>query len=309
MVIQGKRIRNINRLAKLVTNAKSFIVGIRIPMTTPNLLQQIGFSREPNVGDSVLPKTVFGPTSTFNSDGKFIVHKDQPMEERVTHQTQWSWTQWRGRYQREERTEIRDVTKLCYPRTFVGPPAIELTVVLSEDGTSIVTAPLMSIDASGEDACVHVVNLFLEIFGECEIFSDNLAQLNLCEVRKFNWTILPQGRRPWLQVKGDLQPIIDELPEGSKPVIEYRFETINRYKPEFVAVGEAGFRGYVVFGFPDKNLHVFESAYTGNATYVFRENWEDLSKLTKADILNESLHHARVVHLNSWSGHVQNILS
>ena len=308
MVIQGKRIRKINRLTRFVANDQAFIVGIRVSATTANALQQIGFTRNPEVGDSILPRTVFGPVSTFNADGKFIVHKDQPMEERVTHQTQWTWTQWRGRYQREERTEIRDVTKMCYPRTFVDPPAIEFTVVQSEDGTPIVAAPQMTIDDSGGDTCVHVVNLFLEVFGKCEIFSANLEQITIPEVRKLNWTILPQGRRPWPQVKGDLQPIIDELPDGSKPVIEYRFETINRHNPDFVAIGEAGFRGYVVFSFTDKNLHVLESAYTGNATYVFRENWEALSRLTKAEILNEGLQHARVIHLNSWTGQIQHLL-
>jgi hypothetical protein len=59
-------------------------------------------------------------------------------------------------------------------------------------------------------------------------------------------------------------------------VIRHRFETINGYNPDFVGVGQAGFRGYVIFGLTEKNLFVCESIYTGNATYVFDKRWEEL---------------------------------
>jgi hypothetical protein len=79
-----------------------------------------------------------------------------------------------------------------------------------------------------------------------------------------------------------------------------RFHRVNGYEPSFVAVGRAGFKGYVVFGFPDLNIYILESTQTNNATYVFEENWERLSQMTKAEILNNELHKDRIIHRQSW---------
>ena len=75
-----------------------------------------------------------------------------------------------------------------------------------------------------------------------------------------------------------------------------------------IAQGRGGFSGYIVFGFPRKNLYVLESLYYGNATYVFRENWEKLSQLSKAVILSGNLQTARIVHQPGWEKEVRHLL-
>ena len=92
-------------------------------------------------------------------------------------------------------------------------------------------------------------------------------------------------------------------------VLQYRLEAINSYGPSFRAIGEAGFRGYVVFGFPDKGAYCLESMYTGNATYVFSDDWGVLSKRTKAEILNEHLQKDRLIHVKGWSKKVHSLLA
>ena len=66
--------------------------------------------------------------------------------------------------------------------------------------------------------------------------------------------------------------------------------------------------GQVIFGFPHKNLHILESMYFGNATYVFDERWEELSKMTKAEILDQRLQTDRVIHEEGWENRVRNLL-
>ena len=73
-------------------------------------------------------------------------------------------------------------------------------------------------------------------------------------------------------------------------------------------MGRGGFSGYVVFGFPEKNIYVLESAYTGNATYIFDERWEQLSKMTKAEILNEQLQTDRIIHRVGWNRRIDDLL-
>ena len=43
-----------------------------------------------------------------------------------------------------------------------------------------------------------------------------------------------------------------------------------------------------------------ESIYPNNATYVFADNWQELSQLTKAQILNGGLQNARLIHKENW---------
>ena len=67
--------------------------------------------------------------------------------------------------------------------------------------------------------------------------------------------------------------------------------------------------GYVIFGFPEKNLYVLESGFYGNATYVVTDDWEVLSRMTKAELINGDLHQTRVVHLKSWSYEIRQLLT
>ena len=47
----------------------------------------------------------------------------------------------------------------------------------------------------------------------------------------------------------------------------------------------------------------------GNATYVFDKDWEELSKLTKAQILDEGLQRDRVIHRKGWHQRIRHLLS
>jgi len=72
-------------------------------------------------------------------------------------------------------------------------------------------------------------------------------------------------------------------------------------------VGNAGFHGYIIFGFKKKNFYILESVHLGNATYVFGKNWEELSKLTKKEILDEGLQEKRIIHKRSWENQIRNL--
>lgn len=45
---------------------------------------------------------------------------------------------------------------------------------------------------------------------------------------------------------------------------------------------------------------MFESNQAGNATYVFKGDWENASQLTKYDIIKGDLCHKRIVHAKAW---------
>ena len=168
-----------------------------------------------------------------------------------------------------------------------------------QGGLLLITDPLLY-EGAGSLDLLHALNVCLELFGECEVFTDNLKSVVPPADRRLNWEILPPGKYPWERILSVVQPIIDRAKKGNRAAITMRLETVTGYEPEFVAMGSAGFHGYMIFGFPTKSLFILESAYYGNATYVFDKNWETLSKLTKAEILDQSLQKDRLLHLSGW---------
>ena len=220
----------------------------------------------------------------------------------------WRWKQWRGRYDSEEREKVVDVPYKRYPRTFVPPTSIEFLIRARTNGDKIVAVEPTDFTTANESWLLTAVNLFLEIFGECEILTQNLDNIIQAPVRQLNWNVLPLGQHPWKSILGGINPLIQKQPAGNQPLIRKRLETINSVGPEFVAVGRGGFTGYLVFAFPAKKLFVLESIHHGNATYVLGKKWETISKLSKAEILANNLHIHRVIHLADWEQNIRKIL-
>ena len=146
----------------------------------------------------------------------------------------------------------------------------------------------------------EIINLFLELFGSCEIVGRDYLSKVKTKIKKVNWHILPQGEMPWERLKHNLNEMLDTVKVEHKEDALNRFEFINKFAPNFVARGNGGFNDYVVFAFEDKNLFVMENAFAGNATYVFKDDWINISQLTKAQILKENLQEDRLIHKKNW---------
>lgn len=307
MIIKRKRIRNIKNYIGFIKPSTKIVIGVIDIVRYRDILTKIGFTDNLEIGESMLPSTSPGPVSEFNAEGRYKRHRDQPME--TAYRTrEWHWKEWRGRYDYEDKWDFVDVPYQRYPRTFISPPSIELKIAANTQGEKIITSPLIDYIEGNETLLKHIINLFLEILGECQVFTEDLDAIIRTPIKRLNWRILPPGKRPWKTLRKEIDPIIDLAPKGNQPVIRYRLEIINRYEPNFVAIGQAGFHGYIGFGFDEKNIYVFESIYTGNATYVFDERWEELSKKTKAEILDQNLQNDRIIHRKGWAGKIKNLL-
>jgi hypothetical protein len=143
--------------------------------------------------------------------------------------------------------------------------------------------------AADDEILLHVINLLLELFGECELLTDDLEPLLRAPVRRLNWELLRPGDVTPENVRARLEPAFSDRDESARLVAEHRLSVAESLGASFVATGTCGFRGYVVFGFPDRNLYVLESLFHGNATYLFGEDWERLSQLTKSEVLHGEL--------------------
>jgi hypothetical protein len=306
MLIRQTRIRNLKGKADHFTIGTQIVIGAILVPDLISRLKSIGFTEGMNVGDRLLPAGI-GPISRFNAYGGSVVHKDQP-KETAYRSVEWHWKEFRGRNHTEEMSKIVEVPYQRYPRTEIPPPSIELTIAMTADGQRILVAPAMKFRGVHDSNLIHAVNLLLEIIGYCQLFTSQLGEVIQSPIRRLNWSLLPAGQRSWAELRPALTKVINRAKEGNRPVIEHRMEAINSYSPDFVAIGLAGFAGYVVFGFPARKLFVLESIYSGNATYVFGEKWEELSRLTKVQVLDGNLQLDRIVHREGWERRIRTLL-
>lgn len=305
MRIQKKRVLKVKVNLVGVAQGSTVITGYPVDETNGKRLQQIGFTPEAMVGERVLP-SVLGPATRYNAEGKAIVHRDKPMETKYR-EMEWTYNQWHGK-DSVEVTDFVDVPYKCYPRTPVPPVGIELMIVEDTKGRKLIVAPSIRYVEALEESLRVAINVLLELFGACDILDESLSTATNSPFVSLNWTVLPQGEMPWPKLKPLLQDLVDRQKPGNKPVVAHRLEEINKYSPDFVAVGQGGFSGYVVFGFPKKNLFVLECTKYGNATYVFERDWEALSQMTKAEILNNAYQKDRLIHVEKWVDRLRDLL-
>lgn len=305
MIVIKKRIREIGNNFPNLKSGDKFLVGIKNLDRFRDKLDKIGFQGI-EVGSAVLPSPV-GQISLFNAEGKYLKDKTKP-KETAYREAEWHWKEWHGRDQTIERSKTVYVPYKRYPRVFVSPPSLELKIVKNQQRENILVTPILELNSKNEKDIIHAINLILEIFGECQTFSENLNDLLKVTIKRLNWRVLPEGKMPWQKLKQELKNMLDIAGKGKRIVVGNRIETVNKYNPEFVAVGTAGFTGYIILGFPKRKLYVLESAFYGNATYVFEKEWEKLSQMTKAEILTDSLQKDRLIHQKGWETKVKTLL-
>ena len=65
-----------------------------------------------------------------------------------------------------------------------------------------------------KDRIRHIINMFLEIFGMCEIVDTDHIPISAGNVRTVEWTILPPGKYPWEVAKQHLAEYFNNVLDG-----------------------------------------------------------------------------------------------
>ena len=298
---QPKSVRSLSVYEATIQRLGTFRIAHALP-TDPIALRSLGFESEPAEGESLIPSPV-GPTSTFNANGREVIRRDLPKvsQSRMV----WStWKDWHG----NPHSGMQVRSQQVYQKELIPPPEEYLIAMQAESGPLVVSRAL-SKTIDGDEKIIHVINLFLEIFGTLEITSVDLKSAESLLVKRLNWRILPPGVFPFERATTELADYLERLDESVRPVVQSRIRAVTQHKPDFVAVGLGGFRDYVVFGFQSKGIYVLESPTLGNATYVFKNNWAELSTLSKKEILDGALHEARLIHNNRWTGALRHAIT
>lgn len=306
MTIRQTRIRNTEYHLAGIPARADFRVAWEIVEDAATKIARAGFSDDAKDGDAILP-AIRGRVSRLNAEGSWIVRRDQPKEERYIRTVSWNWREYRGRGDYEEMEEFRDIYRKCYPRDQVPAPSIEITRVTVE-GRHFIVSPVLSNDAAHQDGARHTINLFLELFGECELVAVGLQAFAPPAQRRVNWVILPPGEHPWDRVADHIRQVVRGMAARSSDVILDRATTISGYGPASVYQGVAGFSDYLAYDFPAKGIVILESIRRDNALYVLGEDWVSASQRTKAEIINQNIHQGRIIHTEGWKERIAEVL-
>lgn len=283
-----------------------FRVMSRLDGSSFSQLIRAGYQATATHGTTILPSGV-GPTTRFNANGRWIIRRDLPKESRYILTRYWTWTQFSGD-DRVEHEGMKDVYRDCYPRDFVSPPGVEVTLTYVDDQVCV-TTPELNKTSALEGHNVHCVNLMLELFGQCDLVSEELKSIQMPRIRSANWRMLPPGEYPWEKLERHIQTAMGNRSTDTQRVIWDRQETIKGLSPDEIYVGEAGFGDYLAYVFKGRKLVVLESVRKDNAIYVFGLDWKRVSQLSKAEILRDNLQIARIVHTNGWKTNLSGLLT
>lgn len=290
------RIRNTSAYLQPIVDNASFYVTMEVADIDITRLKRIGFiNMEP--GENILPRAV-GSVSRYNANGRFIIHRDQP---KIIKYRSFDVPGWHDTWH-----EVT-VPYKAYPRTFEAGPEIRLTLV-EKNGDLFVSSPQLQKTAETDYLNKHVINLFIDLFGNFQLKSAQWQSVFAnVPIRRLDWTLLPLGEYPWSRIESE--GLLPKHKDGKRRQIRHTDEVIRQFNPESCAIGNGGFKGYVAFCFPQKGVTLLENFFHGNATYVFDQDWEELSRLTKATIIQGRLALKRIEHRNGWEQEIIKLLS
>ena len=267
----------------------------------PSRLGKAGLVEMLAEGESYLPPQI-GRITRYNADGRWEPNKILPKESRYVRTIYWKWTQFAGGGATEEMEDSRDIYRMCYQRTLVAPPADEVF------GFPIAGHVFLATEAialpTGRERLLHQVNMMLELFGNCEVVrADGTSASPAITHRR--WAFLPTGPYKKGDIARALKPVLDKLGDGDRLILTERQDLLTELDPQEVARGQGGFNDYLAYVFPQYERVVLESLRRDNAIYIFRNKWEQFSRLTKREILDQGVHDARILHTKGWQSRLK----
>ncbi len=295
MTIKKKRINNVEKYLADFQEHAMLVVMVGVREQHEAIINALEIT---NQFSSVLPKTSFGNACFYNAEGKIKKRKDLPMESYILELPYELQDRWGNRHY-----GVNYIERQRYPREFMPPFEVYIQILERGGRSFIVSSPIQKIEGNKEKI-KNTVNMFLELFWECDVAEENFDVDNYI---KLNWEILPVGENPWCSIKDAILSWMRITPKMK--IFSDRIEYLSSFHPDFIARGLHGFHWYTIFWYTDRNYFLCESIKYGNATYIFDENREALSQLTKWEIITWMTSFRRIIHSASRKRDIQNLFA
>jgi hypothetical protein len=260
-----------------------------------------------NTPPPTVPSPKAGRYSRINVHGEEVVRRDLPKYTKTYYIDSPNF----GDPSRGWHTVAWD--RLVYHRDFIPPKELELAVDLVDrpapDVFNIkfeIKQVLSKASSDFDDDLLYNLNLLQENVGAVDVFRSAATLAEFTRTVQLDWEILPPG---------DLQAVVRRLLEKKRDVsaderktIEERLAVFSKFSPTAYLAGTSGFLRYFGAQFRD-DLVVFENVNYGNALYVMTDNWQELSKRSRVDLLKGPREgFERIEHRQGWETQLQGVL-
>lgn len=261
-----------------------------------------------NTPVAVIPLAESGKYSSRNISGYEVVRKDLPLE---THYNTIESPNWGDSY---NGTHSVDLPYKKYPRDVYGPQFTAIKI--SSPNTGLEQSDFMVVfevdrvlnkkDPMFEEGLLECLNLLQENVGSCGIELSGATFADYKKSMVVDWEMLPPGTREEAiqRLYRHRQPTPVE-----KATVEERYDFLMELNPEQLVYGMSGIQRY--FGaLINENLIVFENIAYGNAIYVMFENWQELSKRSRTELLSGRYgkNFERIPHAGGWKTKVNAVV-
>jgi len=254
-------------------------------------------------GDPAPPLPMLGLFARRNLDGWSEKRKDLPKERREISSYVPSWNS--GSYHSVSRPVD------AYPLEHHAAKLLTVSAAVLEDlvdGALVRFRVDQPLDRSAEDFADNLLfnlRLLREAVGHAQIFDADLSDDQFARIQRVDWKLLPPG-------SGDqvLERLASRSPVTSERLIvaRERLRILDRLGHDGYIVGEGKFARYFGVTFGDR-LVALENLEYGNALYVFEEKWEQLTQLSRTELIKRrdpSVH--RIPHLPGWQSAVRKLV-
>ncbi|MCF3137659.1 hypothetical protein LRQ04_00180 [Paenarthrobacter sp. AR 02] len=141
-------------------------------------------------------------------------------------------------------------------------------------------------------------------------FATGVAAGTWAQTQVYDWDFLPVAHGAQWPTGDDAADRLG-IPSGKnqqRDTFKLRYEFMRDLDPEKIHYGSSGFSRYIAFEF--KRVVILENYYYGNAAYAMFENWQDLSKRTRIDLLADpNARFIRVIHTRDWQARIKDIVN
>ena len=252
---------------------------------------------------SYIPNQTTGAFSRKNINGYKIVFRDQ---EKV------SKTWYAG-----ERPIFGDwskgsfslyITKMVFPSVTIPPRELSINAEILDDEIIeetrvlslkiFVDEVLNRNDYNFRESLFFNLNLLQENFGDSDVYETTLTREDYLRTLIVEWDFFPPGNR-----EADIQRILQGRQNATRTYINAlndRYDVLMSLNPQHIISGRSGMRNYFGVQFTD-TLVAFENLQYGNAIYILFENWRELSRLSRTELLERPGNQFyRVKHKFGW---------
>jgi hypothetical protein len=256
---------------------------------------------------TIIPDESQGKHSYINTHGRVIIRRDLPKITKYRSMVVPNW----GDYSKGEHTI--NMPYRCYVREFSPPHLIGINIsCINTSANQATYGILFELDevldktsADFTERLFELINILQENINYCDVNSSNLQYEDYITSTQLAWEILPPGEREaFISRFSSARSSRSQIAE-----ISQRADFLMSLNPRGLIYGRSGLQRYMGAQFSD-NLVVFENTRYGNAIYIMYDNWEELSRRSRTELLTGRFGESfdRIPHNTGWEEKVRDIV-